>query len=49
MSRKERPFEKAFVLRAIFFSTIAMMILAAVGLFLYSRRDTIRRARSAHW
>ena len=31
MSRKKRPFGKAFARRAIFFSTIAMMILGVLG------------------
>ena len=49
MSRKKRPFGKAFARRAIFFSTIAMMILAAAGLVLYGQRDTIltKRAQKA--
>lgn len=41
MSRKKRAFGKAFARRAIFFSTIAMLILTAVGLVLYGRRATI--------
>ena len=42
MSRqKKRPFGKAFARRAIFFSTLAMGALAAVGLILYSHRETI--------
>ena len=46
MSRKKRPFGKAFARRAIFFSTIAMMILAAVGLILYGQRETILAKRA---
>ncbi len=46
MSSKERPFEKAFVRRAILFSTVAMMILAAVGLILNGRRETILMKRA---
>ena len=41
MSRKKRVFGKAFARRAIFFSTIAMLILTGLGLILYGRRATI--------
>ena len=41
MSRKKRPFGKAFARRAIFLSTIAMMLLAGLGLILYGQRETI--------
>ncbi len=41
MSRKKRPFGKAFARRAIFLSTVAMMVLAGVGFALYSHRDAI--------
>ena len=46
MKRKKRPFGKAFARRAIFFSTLAMMILTAVGLILYGRRETIVAKRA---
>lgn len=46
MKRKKRPFGKAFARRAIFFSTLAMMILTAVGLILYGRRETILAKRA---
>ena len=46
MQRKKRPFGKAFARRAILFSTLAMMILTAVGLILYGRRETILAKRA---
>ena len=46
MSRKKRPFGKAFARRAILLSTAAMVILTAAGLFLYGRRETILAKRA---
>ncbi len=41
MSRKKRPFGKAFARRAILFSTVAMAVLTACGFVLYGRRAAI--------
>ncbi len=46
MSSKKRSFGKAFARRAIFFSTVAMIVLTAVGLILYGRRATILQKRA---
>ncbi len=46
MSRKKRPFGKVFARRAIFFSTLIMLALVAVGAVLYSRRAAILEKRA---
>ena len=46
MSSKKRSFGKAFARRAIFFSTVAMVVLTAVGLILYGRRAAILQKRA---